>query len=451
MQEAVSKMRKNGFELPFHPLQVVSWVVFGTDVFVFLIFALPLIETRAARILVGLVFVASVACLVYMAYKATSCDASDKHILQQESDLPGKDTDANLAFCTMCNSSVHQRSKHCRSCNKCIHVFDHHCMWLNNCVGEYNYRFFAGSIGSVAVMTGTCLACCIYLVVDLYVNCESFEERMHDSHTFGPGAPHEVAAGLLIALIIVNFPLFTLDMQLVFLHVFLTSQQLTTYEYIMHKHHMQMEALEKSDKYKADKKTSNFRRSIKTLPRCMDWIVFRPSKRKSKKNKIERLDQGAPASDPEPFSDVEKSADAANTELPKDFERKDGPSAPPSAFHEETTSQTSSSKRRAAEDPAQKTTPSPPGSTTDGRDGQDVDDGSGAVDDGLPTTPKVAGDKALVCSGGAGMILSPKGPPPGSARGGMIEERHGEAGLSAKMGCGGTSPSTAPDGEASKV
>merc|ERR1719223_2654333 len=166
-------------------------------------------------------------------------------------------------------------------------------MWLNNCIGEYNYVYFAGSISSVAVMTGTCLASCIYLFIDLYVNAESFEDRVRSSPFFGADAPPEAAATILVALVVINFPLFMLDMQLVLLHLFLSWQRLTTYEYIMHKHQMQMEAIEKSDKYKADK-GSAFRRSIKTLPRCMDWIVFRPGKRRgSKKNKIERLDQAA--------------------------------------------------------------------------------------------------------------------------------------------------------------
>lgn len=45
-------------------------------------------------------------------------------------------------FCQVCESYVHERTKHCGSCNRCVELFDHHCKWLNNCIGAKNYKTF---------------------------------------------------------------------------------------------------------------------------------------------------------------------------------------------------------------------------------------------------------------------------------------------------------------------
>ena len=44
--------------------------------------------------------------------------------------------------CEICETHVHDTSKHCGSCNRCVDEFDHHCRWLNNCVGRANYKLF---------------------------------------------------------------------------------------------------------------------------------------------------------------------------------------------------------------------------------------------------------------------------------------------------------------------
>mmetsp|Transcript_23902 Transcript_23902/g.37484 ORF Transcript_23902/g.37484 Transcript_23902/m.37484 type:complete len:218 (-) Transcript_23902:110-763(-) len=148
-------------------------------------------------------------------------------------------------------------------------------MWLNNCVGDLNYRAFAMSIISVAVMTGIVLHICIYLLVDCLAAEESFEKRLDDNHIFG-GLSREAALGILCAMICVNLPLFFLDMQLILLHVFLTWHQLTTYEYIMEKR--TVEALEGDDVGVSDPSQQKDRR----LPDCFDWIVY---KRRAKRHK----------------------------------------------------------------------------------------------------------------------------------------------------------------------
>jgi len=286
-------MRINGFQRPFHPLQVLSWVVFGCDVFLFCVFGVPLVDTVAAKVIVAVCYTTSVGVLVLACIKATSCDPADAHIRCQGMHLKN-DPCADMPYCTMCSVPVYPQSKHCRACNKCVNVFDHHCMWLNNCIGERNYRPFLGCICSVAVMTGIVLGTCGYLFVDYFANEEEFVVRLHQNPLFSE-APREMAMGLLCSLVVVNLPLFTLDMQLVVLHAFLYTQNLTTYEYIMNKRDLQLEEefaeaeTERPEKPKGAR-TDYLRKRIKTLPRCMDWIVFRPRKRREKKNKIEKID-----------------------------------------------------------------------------------------------------------------------------------------------------------------
>lgn len=269
-------MRKNGFERPFHPLQLLSWVVFGLDVLIFCMFSLPLVETDIAKIIVSSCYAFSVLALVGATVKATACDPTDPALkCKQDSDLS-----AAMPFCSVCNVPVHPRSKHCRACNKCVKVFDHHCMWLNNCIGEANYHWFTVSISSCALMIGIILGVIVYLFVDYFLYEDRFAERLSENALF-ENVPKEVFLGLFVVMAFVNVPLFVLDMQLVMLHLFLTWQNITTYEYINNKR-----AEPDWDEYEqtGDERGGRIRRRLRTLPRCMDWIIFcQPCKRRRKK------------------------------------------------------------------------------------------------------------------------------------------------------------------------
>lgn len=280
------RVRNNGFERPFHPLQLVSWVVFGADVLAFLVFGIPLVETTGAKMLVALCYVFSVCTLVLAAIRATGCDPSDPHVGKEDMQLQDKEV---LPYCTTCNSPVFARSKHCRTCNKCVKVFDHHCMWLNNCIGDLNYRAFATCLCGVAAMTGIVLNISTYLFIDCFMSEEAFLRRLEAIPVLG-SLPQEAALGLLGALICINLPLFVLDMQLIILHMFLTWHDITTYEYIMGKKTVELED-----------ETMPSRDRKQVLPRCLDWIVY--SRRKKKKPKADKIEQ-EPARDAPP-RDVE--------------------------------------------------------------------------------------------------------------------------------------------------
>lgn len=296
------RIRTCGFERPLHPLQFLSYGVFGIDVCIYVVFVLALVKDTTAIVLVALCYTATVIALVVATVKATGCNPMDPHIgMQGEStstiiETPDYDS-GSLAFCTLCSVHVYARSKHCRECAKCVNVFDHHCMWLNNCIGNANYHAFFATIISVAAMIGIVLGTCLYLLVDYFVDKDMFEQRFRDIAIFRK-FPKEFFMGLLVTMLAVNVPLFLLDVQLIFLHCFLASQQLTTYEYINIK-------LERSppedggEKYKSDEmheEAAGKVRKITTLPRCMDWIVFcrcgrrRKRRRRTPQNDVERID-----------------------------------------------------------------------------------------------------------------------------------------------------------------
>lgn len=287
--DGVSWRRKHGFERPFHWCQLLSWVVFGTDALVFCMIVVPLIETVPAKAVVAVCYGISVLVLVYFTALATSCDPSDPHLHRESAN---EDDNSELPYCPTCNSDVFPRSKHCKPCNKCVHVFDHHCIWLNNCIGQFNYGWFRITIAAAAALTGICLGCCVYLFIDYIINAEAFESRFQENALF-TSSSSSVAVAFLCILIFVNLPLFTLDMQLVLLHAWLRSQDLTTYDYIQNKRQLQLEREENGEV------RPSVLQKVKSLPSCMDWIVYQPRKRKQKKDKVDSM-QKDPANDVDP-------------------------------------------------------------------------------------------------------------------------------------------------------
>jgi hypothetical protein len=298
MDATATWRRKNGFERPFHWCQLLSWVVFGTDALVFCMIVVPLIETAPAKAIVAVSYAASVIVLVYFTALATSCDPSDPHLHREAVSAPGEDDNSELPYCPTCNSDVYPRSKHCKPCNKCVHVFDHHCIWLNNCIGKYNYGWFRITISAAAALTGICLGCCIYLFIDYILNAAAFEVRFQENAWLSTHSS-SVAVAFICILIFVNLPLFTLDMQLVLLHSWLRSQDLTTYDYIQNKRQLQLEREENGEV------RPSVLQKVKSLPSCMDWIVYQPRKRKQKKDKVDAMQKDPVDEDPAAGQDVE--------------------------------------------------------------------------------------------------------------------------------------------------
>uniref|UniRef100_A0A7S4E193 Palmitoyltransferase n=1 Tax=Lotharella globosa TaxID=91324 RepID=A0A7S4E193_9EUKA len=134
--------RKIGFECPWHPQQIISWVVFfGQSLLVYL-FVLPQ-YTLPVAVPLGLISFAAQSAVVILAAIIMStnpldpllADDLDQYIARYKITTDKETLLANCVWCRHCKQDVLEGTKHCRMCNKCIGGFDHHCSWLNTCIG----------------------------------------------------------------------------------------------------------------------------------------------------------------------------------------------------------------------------------------------------------------------------------------------------------------------------
>mmetsp|Transcript_128074 Transcript_128074/g.370692 ORF Transcript_128074/g.370692 Transcript_128074/m.370692 type:complete len:797 (+) Transcript_128074:96-2486(+) len=261
------RKRAHGFEMPLHPLQVVSWVVFGLDVLLYASVVLPLLDPQWLQVLAAVCFTASVVGLTFFAAKATRTDPGDVFVRRPKA-AAQRDSEAGSAmdrYCSECNVPVGSRTKHCYACNKCVADFDHHCMWLNTCIGSRNYKAFLAAIVFASALTGVFLCTCVYIMVVSLTDTDAFRARILEAEGVA-GLPWEFLITVLAVLSAINAPLFLLDTQLVLLHMFLIYHGLTTYEYIVQKR--SQEAADPDDSGSGKKKMAL------ALPRWLDWIVF---------------------------------------------------------------------------------------------------------------------------------------------------------------------------------
>ena len=79
------KGRGSGFELPFHPLQVISWFVFFYDLLVY--YLINMISLSNYGVLVAfcsMIYFVISAGVLFLAIKGTRCDPSDPTIRMQK-------------------------------------------------------------------------------------------------------------------------------------------------------------------------------------------------------------------------------------------------------------------------------------------------------------------------------------------------------------------------------
>lgn len=141
------------------------------------------------------------------------------------------DCNDEALFCTLCNAEVHKLSKHCRSCDKCVDGFDHHCRWLNNCVGRKNYITFlllmATSLAWLAVECGVGVAVLVRCFTDKSATKIEIADRLGDGFS---QAPFVTIVVLCTALsLLASVPLG----ELFFFHMILIRKGITTYEYVV--------------------------------------------------------------------------------------------------------------------------------------------------------------------------------------------------------------------------
>jgi hypothetical protein len=259
--------RTNGFQKPYNPMQIGTWILLPILLFQFLFFASPILPL-AASVPCTIALFACGWCTAYYAYKCCGTDPIDERLRRHLNQVEGVDANGGngndtidtavdhqsrqhptngggvdegpIKFCWVCGIDVHELSMHCKFCDKCVSKFDHHCHWLNTCVGKANYDYFFKTVGStlaLVVVHGGVLA---GVVVTFFV------QFMQERTGSGPGGAildrandwfgadiGLVVAGVNVFFLIVDGVCASLIGQLFLFHIRLRHEGITTYSYIV--------------------------------------------------------------------------------------------------------------------------------------------------------------------------------------------------------------------------
>lgn len=238
--------RRNGFSRPYSKPQLIAWFVLVATIVQFLFFVSPILPL-AASIPVTLVFFAMVGGILYYGGLTQAVDPMDdhlrKHLLSVNPDAEAKlssyyhhinplrepNPDDPMKQCWLCDTQVAEPSMHCKFCDKCVKNFDHHCMWLNTCIGKENYRYFYTTMWFIFAMQITHVAVSIALVVNIQHGGTSYARA---NAWFHAGAADWVSGVLIFFICFDGISLFLLG-QLIWFHLTLQRENLTTYAYIV--------------------------------------------------------------------------------------------------------------------------------------------------------------------------------------------------------------------------
>ncbi|KGR21419.1 palmitoyltransferase ERF2 [Candida albicans P78048] len=131
-----------------------------------------------------------------------------------------------VKYCGTCHIWRPSRTSHCNTCQQCILNHDHHCIFLNNCIGQRNYKFFLWFLLYIVI------ACLYLLIISILQLCHYKFASHKESEiitTFNQSIKtHPISLLLLIySCLAICYP----GLLLAF-HIFLTSQNITTREYL---------------------------------------------------------------------------------------------------------------------------------------------------------------------------------------------------------------------------
>merc|ERR1719499_1650256 len=127
----------------------------------------------------------------------------------------------------------------------------------------------------MATMVGTGLA----VVIEYSGDPSAFSERVMARDFLGD-LPMEFYLAVLCSISLLNLPFLLLDVQLLVLHLFLLSQDLTTYEYIIRK---EDDRAANGSAVGDDRQSGEHSNRVRKLPSWMDWIFFSRCGRRRRK------------------------------------------------------------------------------------------------------------------------------------------------------------------------
>ncbi|CAH8327047.1 unnamed protein product [Eruca vesicaria subsp. sativa] len=281
-------MRKHGWQLPYHPLQVVAVAVFSALGFAFYVFFAPFVGNKIHQYIAMGIYTPLITCVVGLYVWCAASDPADRGVFRSKKYLKipengkfpqskdakdgcendqenkklepsqrssllrflcspcallcsccsGKDesseqqmSEDGMFHCTLCEVEVFKYSKHCRVCDKCVDRFDHHCRWLNNCIGKRNYRKFFSLMVSAIFLLIMQWSTGIFVLVLCLLRRNQFNTdialKLGSSFSLVPFVIVVVVCTLLAML--ATLPV----AQLFFFHILLIKKGISTYDYIV--------------------------------------------------------------------------------------------------------------------------------------------------------------------------------------------------------------------------
>lgn len=151
--------RRNGFTRPLHFQQILSWIGYFIELFIYVIFIFPCL-TRNEKIGITIPYIILIIIYNAVFLRATVERHKSPYITEKEAQ-----TMDNFK-CRWCEKYSVIAAKHCRSCNVCRIDFDHHCFFLNNCVSfGGNYIYFVVGIITFGISSIFTTFLCIYVIM----------------------------------------------------------------------------------------------------------------------------------------------------------------------------------------------------------------------------------------------------------------------------------------------
>ncbi|XP_047333026.1 probable protein S-acyltransferase 22 [Impatiens glandulifera] len=281
-------MRKHGWQLPYHPLQIVAVSVFTALGFAFYVFFAPFVGRKLFQyIAIGLYtpLILSVFSLYIWCAASDPADSgvfkSKKYINTHDSKKPNDESskedirsarratelprhpswafgllalipcaslcnkcsnpheesteqqlsEDGMFYCSLCEVEVFRYSKHCRVCDKCVDRFDHHCRWINNCIGKRNYKMFFTLMVFALLLLILQWSTGILVLICCFIDNKRFSvditSKLGSSFSVVPFVIVVVICTLLA--MVATLPL----VQLFFFHILLMKKGISTYDYII--------------------------------------------------------------------------------------------------------------------------------------------------------------------------------------------------------------------------
>lgn len=227
--------RKNGFQKPWHLLQILTWFIYPTLLLHYYVFLMILLwDYIGVRVAITLFFSLCSVVALFAAYITCDINPADDAVLNKTAEY----TEPGRVFCYLCETHVHSSSKHCKYCDKCVLHFDHHCKWLNTCIGRKNYRFFLTLVVAVGGLTTLSLTLSAIYFVELFLHPESFMLRVERASLW---LSRDLVLGVLVVSLLVLLGLVAMVAQLLGFHAMLAYRGMTTYDFIVFEQRRQRE------------------------------------------------------------------------------------------------------------------------------------------------------------------------------------------------------------------